>query len=157
MKTVITLVALTLTTFSAAARADGFKCQTTDGSVNLKIFNNTDPAAGTRVGAVMVLSDPSISSGNMTIARFTDVNGTLESRGSVYVANVDLRFNDSSLKGRDFLGTRLGNVDTITADIDFSYSSPVAAGEEVKGTLVIARRSGNSITADLSCERYLKN
>jgi hypothetical protein len=158
MKTLTILAALALTaSFSTAAHADGFTCQTADGSVNVKIYNNTDPSVGTRVAAIMVLSDPSISDGKKTIARFTDVNGTIESRGTTYVANVDLRFNDSSLKGRNFLGTKLNNVDTITADIDFSYNSPVANGEEVKGSLRIARRSGAAIDAELSCVRYLKN
>jgi hypothetical protein len=157
MKTFNILATLALAALSTAAHADGFNCQTADGSVNVKLYNNTDPSVGTRVAAIMVLSDPSISSGKKTIARFTDVNGTIESRGTTYVANVDLRFNDSSLKGRNFLGTKLNNVDTITADIFFSYNDPVAAGEEVKGSLRIARRSGASIQADLSCVRYLKN
>lgn len=157
MKLVNTLAVLAIATLSASAHADGFNCQTNDGSINVKVYNNTDAAVGTRVAAVMVVSDPSISDGKKTIARFTDVNGTMESRGTVYVGNVDLRFNDTSLKGRNILGTKLGNIDTITADIDFSYAAPVAAGEEVTGKLRIARRSGSPIEADMTCSRYLKN
>ena len=158
MKIVANIFAVVaLTTLSSAAHADGFNCQTADGSLNVKIYNNTDPQVGTRVGAVMVVSDPAISDGHKTIARFTDTNGRLESRCSVYVANVDLRFNDSSLKGRNILGTKLGNIDTITADVDFSYEAPVAAEQEVSGKLTIARRSGSPIEADLTCSRYLKN
>jgi hypothetical protein len=151
------ILVLALATLSAPAFADGFTCQTNDGTVNVKIYNNTDPSVGTRVGAVMVLSDTGVGQGKKTIARFTDTNGTLASRSSVYVAKVDLRFNDSDLKGRNILGTKLGNIDTITADIDFSYEAPAAAGEEVQGSLRIVRRSGNPIVADMTCERYLKN
>jgi hypothetical protein len=157
MKLVNTLAILAIATLSASAQADGFNCQTNDGSINVKIYNNTDASVGTRVGAVMVVSDPSISDGKKTIARFTDVNGTFESRSTTYVGNVDLRFNDSSLKGRNILGTKLGNIDTITADIDFSYAAPVAAGEDVEGSLRIVRRSGSPIKAAMTCSRYLKN
>ncbi|MGZ3734326.1 MAG: hypothetical protein ACXVC0_05170 [Bdellovibrionota bacterium] len=157
MKLVNLFTVIALATISAAAHADGFTCQTGDGSINVKIFNNTNPQVGTRVGAVMVVSDPAISDGKKTIARFTDTNGTLESRSSKYVAKVDLRFNDSSLKGRNIHGTKLGNIDTITADIDFSYAAPAAAGEEVEGTLIIERRSGSPIQVDMTCSRYLKD
>ena len=157
MKLVNTLAALAIAAFSASAHADGFDCQTNEGSISVKIYNNTDALVGTRVGAVMVVSDRSVSDGHKTIARFTDVNGTFESRATIYVGNVDLRFNDTSLKGRNILGTKLGNIDTITADINFSYAAPVAAGEEVEGKLFIQRRSGSPIVAAMTCSRYLKN
>lgn len=157
MKLIQTLAIAALATFSAAAHADGFVCQTTDGALNVKIFNNTDPSVGTRVGAVMVVSDPAVGGGRKTIARFTDTHGVLESRGSRYEANVDLRFNDSSRKGELILGTKLGQLDAIIADIDFSYAAPVAAGEEVEGKLILVKRNGDRIRADLACSRYLKN
>lgn len=156
MKLVNTFAVIAFAAFSASAQADGFNCQTEDGSVNVKIYNHVSPENGTRNGAIMILSDTSVSGGRKTIARFTDVNGRLSSRSSVYVADVDLRFNDSGRKGELLLGTKLGNVDTITADLDFSYAAPVEAGEEIAGKLVIAKRDGNKIRADLSCVRYLK-
>lgn len=157
MKIVNSLAILAFATLSASAHADGFECQTANGGLNVKIYNNTDPQVGTRVAAVMVVSDPAVGAGRKTIARFTSVHGVLANRASTYVATVDLRFSDSERKGENILGTKLGNVDTITADIDFSYAAPVAAGEEVSGKLTIARRSGSPIEADLVCSRYLKN
>ena len=156
MKLVNTLSILALTALSSPAFADGFECQTADQSLNVKIYNNTDPTYGTRVGAVMVVSDPAVSGGRKTIARFTDTNGVLSNRSSRYEANVDLRFNDSNRKGELILGTKLGMLDTITADIDFSYSQPVANGEEVSGKLTLVKRNGDQINADLVCTRYLK-
>ena len=156
MKLANTLTIVALAAFSASAYADGFGCQTTDGSLNVKIYNHVQPTDGTRNGAVMVLSDPSVMGGRKTIARFTDVNGRLDNRSSVYTADVDLRYNDSSRKGELILGTKLGYVDTITADIDFSYASPVEDGAEMGGKLVIAKRDGSKIRADLACVRYLK-
>jgi hypothetical protein len=156
MKFVTTFAAIALATLSASAQADGFRCQTTDGDLNVTIYNHTNPEVGTRVAAVMVVSDPAIGHGRKTIARFTQVNGVLESRSSRYEANVDLRFNDSSRKGELILGTKLGQLDAIIADIDFSYGAPVAAGEEVEGKLILVKRNGDRIRADLNCARYLK-
>ena len=156
MKLVNTLAVLAIATFSASAQADGFSCQTVDGDLNVKIYNHTNPEVGTRVAAVMVVSDPAVSGGRKTIVRFTEVNGVLESRASRYEANVDLRFNDSARKGELILGTKLGQLDKIIADIDFSYAAPVAAGEEVEGKLILVKRNGDRVRADLTCARYLK-
>lgn len=157
MKLVNTFAVIVMAAFSASAQADGFNCQTEDGSINVKLINHTSPEAGTRVAAVMVLSDTAVAHGRKTIARFTDVNGVLESRSSRYEANVDLRFNDSARKGELILGTKLGQLDTVIADIDFSYAAPVAAGEEVEGKLVLVKRDGSRIKSALTCSRYLKN
>lgn len=147
---------IALATFSASAQADGFVCQTDDGSLNVKIYNHVSPVNGTRNGAVMIVSDSSVSGGRKTIARFTEVNGRLSNRASVYVADVDLRFNDSARKGELILGTKLGYIHTITADLDFSYSAPVEHGADISGKLMIEKRDGSKIRADLACTRYLK-
>lgn len=153
---VLSVVTIAASVFAANAKADGFKCQTNDGAVNVKIFNHTDAEAGTRVAAVMVLSDTSVQGGRKTIARFTDVNGVLDSRSSVYEGNVDLRFNDTKRAGENILGTKLGQLDVVIANIDFSYAAPVAAGEEVAGHLVLVKRSGARSVHAMTCERYLK-
>ncbi len=44
----------------------------------------------------------------------------------------------------------------ITGDLDFSCASPVEADEEISGKLVIAKRNGDKIRADLACVRYLR-
>jgi len=157
MKIVSTFAVIVMTAFSVSAQADGFNCQTADGSLKVKLFNHTNPEVGTRVAAVMVLSDTAVAHGRKTIARFQEVNGVLSNRSSRYEANVDLRFNDSGRKGELILGTKLGMLDTVIADIDFSYAAPVAAGEEVEGTLVLVKRDGSRIKSELVCTRYLKN
>lgn len=139
------------------ARADGFVCETLDGDLRIKLYNNTQPEEGTRNAAVMVLSDPSVQQGRKTIARFTDVNGTLANTAATYEANVDLRFADSRKKGEYLLGTRLGQLDSIIVDVQFSHGTPVRAGEELEGILIANKRNGDQIVRDLSCIRYLKN
>ena len=150
------LIALTALT-TTAAYADGFTCEQPDGNLAVKVYNNTQAANGTRKAAIMVISDQSISYGDKTIARFTDVNGTLENSGATYAANVDLRFNDSDKKGRNIGGTKLGYIDTITLDVAFSYARPLVNGEETKAQLLIAKRDGSQISIDMQCARYLKN
>jgi hypothetical protein len=150
----LALVALSV---SAVAHADGFVCQTHEGDLTIKAYNNTQAENGTRNAAVLVLSDPSVGAGKKTIARFTDINETLTNVGASYDATVDLRFNDSDLAGRNIGGTKLGQLKTVHLDVDFSYSTPVAAGASVEGTLVLIKRNGSELTHAVTCTRYLKN
>lgn len=154
---VLSVVTIAASLLAANAKADGFNCQTTGGDLNVKIFNHTDAEAGTRVAAVMVLSDPAVQGGRKTIARFQDVNGVLDSRSSRYEGNVDLRFSDTKRAGENILGTKLGELDVVIADIDFSYAAPVAAGADLEGSLILVKRNGSRIHAALNCARYLKN
>lgn len=152
MKALILSIALAAT--SSTALADGFVCANED--IAVKVFNNTDPKVGVRTDAVMVVSDRHVAVGNKTIARFTDVNGRISQKGASYLADVDLRFSDSARKGELIGGTKLGELDTIQLDVDFSYAAPVAAGEMVDATLTLSKRNGQQIELALECKRYLK-
>lgn len=138
------------------AKADGFVCQSNDGSLNIKAYNQTSPVAGTRNAAVLIASDPAVNVGNKTIARFT-AGRTLANTSSSYVANVDLRFNDSSRKGELIGGTKLGELKQIKLDVDFSYATPVGNAEELDGTITLVKRNGEVIDLAATCSRYLKN
>ena len=151
-------VALTLSMLvlgAVQAKADGFVCQSTDGSLNLRAFNQTSPVAGTRNSAVLIVSDPAVSFGRKTIARFT-AGHTLANTGSTYLANVDLRFNDSNRKGELIGGTKLGELKQIKLDVDFSYAAPVPAGQEVDAQITLTKRNGEKIGLPATCSRYLK-
>ena len=155
-KIAIAAVSVMVLAASGAARADGFVCQTVEGDLNVKVFNKTRASEGTRNAAVMVLSDPAVSGGRKTIARFTDANETLANEGARYTANVDLRFNDSERKGELIGGTKLGHLKTIDLDVAFSYADPVADEAGIEGVLTLTKRNGEVITLDLDCARYLK-
>lgn len=139
------------------AHADGFKCYVEDYGLNVKIMDHTSPALGTRNVAVMILSDENVQFGNKTIARFDAQSGTVSSSETSYTAKVDLRFSDISRKGENVLGTKLGQLDTIKATVNFWYNRPVRAGQEVSGTLSWVKRNGQTGRASMVCERYLKN
>lgn len=153
MKFAIVLAALTAT----AAHADGFNCQTEAGDLVIKAYNNTQAAEGTRNAAVMIFSDPSVGAGKKTIARFSDANETVRNVGATYEAKVDLRFNDSSLGGRNIGGTKLRFIDTLTLEVAFNYNHPIASGESVEGTLTVLKRNGEELSHAVECTRYLKN
>lgn len=140
---------------AAQAKADGFVCQSNDGTLNVKAYNQTSPAVGTRTSAVLVASDPSVGAGRKTIARFT-AGHTLESRGATYLANVDLRFNDSGRKGELIGGTKLGELKQFKLDVDFNYGAPVAAGTELDAKIRLLKRNGQKIELPATCTRYLK-
>jgi len=154
MKYVMLLSALFVT---ASANADGFRCMAIDRSIAATVYNHTNPNKGTRTAAILVLSDPSIQRGNRTIATFKNAQGTLSSQGTVYNADVDLRYTEISRKGEYLLGTRLGELKTISMIVDFDYNYPLFKGESVKAYLVAKKRNGKKAGVDMECVRYLKN
>jgi hypothetical protein len=105
----------------------------------------------------MILSDNTVQYGRKTIAKFDADNQVLDNQGAGYLANVDLRYNDSERGGENIGGTKLAQLDAIALDIDFSYGAPMKAGEIAEGVLTLIKRNGSEITIDVDCERYLKN
>ncbi len=140
---------------STPALADGFICSAIDHDLNVKVYNHTSPKMGTRNAAVMILSNPTVGQGRRTIAIFRDVSNTLSNEGSNYLAKVDLRFNDSGRKGEFVAGTRLGEIATIDLSVDHVYGDNFEKGSLTTALAVISLRNGETIVADLDCERYL--
>jgi len=149
-----TLIISTLMLVSTIAKADGFVCTVDDFTV--RAYDQVQPSEGTKNAAVIVISDARVSAGKKTIARFTAEN-TATGGGAHFEANVDLRYTDSSLAGRLIAGTKLGFLDTINLDVDYSYAHPMQASEKTTGVLTLNKRNGQVITLDVDCERYLKN
>lgn len=150
------LIATVVALMGLQARADGFKCQSESG-LNIKVFNHTHPAIGTRTAAIMVISDSAIGMGNRTIATFPESKGVLMSSSTVYLADVDLRMTGSRRAGELIGGTKLGELDQIKLSVNFTYSEPIAAGEVVTGLLTLIKRNGEKIREAVECLRYLKN
>ncbi|MCB0408382.1 MAG: hypothetical protein KDD34_09270 [Bdellovibrionales bacterium] len=155
MKKLMILTALILG--AQFSHADGFKCLSTDGELQVQVYNHVMPEEGTRTVAVMVLSNPQVQEGRQTIAKFSAENATLSSGSMVYTAQVDLRFRESRTKGEYLAGTRLGYVDSLNLNVDFSYSHPVKEGTLLPAVLTVTKRSGEVIEMGMVCSRYLKN
>ena len=153
MKKLILTIAL-LTTQNALA--DGFVCENIVGDLKVAVYNQVQPTKGTRNAAQMVLSNPTFMSGNKTIATFAAESGLLKNEATVYTANVDLRFTDSSRKGELIGGTKLGFLDQIELSVAHNYSKPLAEGAEALATLTLVKRNGEVLEQIMICTRYLK-
>ena len=150
------LIATLIMIGSVTAQADGFKCETLERDLNVQVFHKVQPTDGTRNVAIMVLSDPAINHGRKTIARFQEINGTIDNTGATYQAKVDLRYADSRAGGELISGTKLGQLATIVLRVAFSYARPVREGDVVPARLSLVKRDGQLIRRDLQCVRYLK-
>lgn len=150
MKNLLAVVAMIV---SQQAMADGFTCQTVEGDLNIRLYNQTQPNAGTRSAAVMILSDANVGFGNKTIAKLSAEAATLSSDGTSYLGVVDLRRLSG---GENIAGTKLQYVKHINVEVDFSYSNPVAHGTVLRGWMTIEKRDGSEFTEKLVCKRYLK-
>jgi hypothetical protein len=153
---ILSLVVLGL---PALSQASGFSCQTIEGDLSVLIHNYAHPEKGTRKGAMMVLTDSLSQEETRTLIRFYGDTKHLQNKGAHYVGIVYKSYHDGSWGGRveSVLGNPLTELLRIEADIDFSYSAPVANGEEVSGSLVLVRVDGDEVVRDLSCKRILKN
>lgn len=150
------LILITMMALGIQAHADGFRCETESG-LSIQVYNQTNPAFGTRSGAVMVVADQKIQFGNKTIATFLAEKRTLSSQELTYVGKVDLRVVETRRKGELIAGTKLGYVDQIALTVDFSYSRPQPHGTVLAGELAVLKRDSTVMTEGAVCERYLKN
>ncbi len=151
-----TLLITALMLASSSALADGFVCETESGVV-VKVYNNVHAEEGTRTPAVMIISDSVVSAGRKTIAKFTDAEGLVTADGASYTGNVDLRYNNTGRKGEWISGTKLGEIDTLHLDVEFSYATPVRHGKVLPALFTVVKRNGDEIQEDATCTRYLKN
>ncbi len=151
-----TILALTVILVGTIAHADGFLCMSDDG-LNVKVFNHTSANEGTRSVAKLIVSDENVGYGNKTIATFSAAHSLVASYKQTYVANVDLRFKDSSRKGELIGGTKLGELAQIVLSVDFSYANPLSNDDTVNGTLTLIKRDGEELIEAMNCKRYLKN
>jgi hypothetical protein len=154
MKKTLLLAALALSPLTAFA--DGFKCTVANDSLNVKVFNSTDASIGTRVPAIVVISDSRREFGNKTIATFDGEKGVISSSGADYELNVDHRFKGVEKGGADIAGTKLMYLRKIGVQIDYSYDRPLEDGARVYGTITFTKDNGESSYKALDCNRYLK-
>jgi len=137
------------------AQADGFICQTIENDLRIAVYNHTNPNAGTRNAAIMILSAPDADLGARTVAKFSSVEGSLTNYGAQYTAVNSTVFGQPG-SDRPVAGTRLGLVDDVTLRIQYVYGNHVEPGSRLEGKLYVNASSG-LIKRDVICARYLKN
>ena len=158
MKTVFAIL-VTLVASVSVAHADGLVCTGQQTALTVKVYNHVQPKAGTRVPALMVVSDPFVNYPNKTIAKFTDADGTLAYLGDGhYEAKVDLRYRNISRGGENIAGTKLAQLKSIQLIANFSYATnQLKNGEALPATLNYVKRTGEVLSEKADCVRYLKN
>ena len=140
MKPIIgVLTVLTLGIFNSAAIGSGFKCTGDEeaATLSVKLFNHVDPTLGTRVPAVMVISNE---------------EGTLVTRkgGSIR------KHNRANTVQYVIEGSRRLDADTAILQVAFKEGvETLEAGETADAQLILIKDEDRSVYS-LSCERYLK-
>lgn len=167
MKT--TILAAMAILAASSAKADGFKCEGANTGLSVKVFNHTQPSDGTRNAAAMILADTYVNSPNKTIAKFTDENHTLAYKGyGLFEAKVDLRYIESSKKGENVAGTKLGHLKNIDLQVfvnrgnqklKFTYdiAEMFKNNAVLDATLTYVKRNGEVREEKAICARYTKN
>jgi hypothetical protein len=152
------LLAAALMTLGSSAFADGFICDNAAGNLRFKVYHQTQPEMGTRKAAILIASNPALADGNKTIATFSSNNALLASQSAVYTADVDLRYKTSNNENKNIGGAKLGDLDSIILNVNYSFSNPVPAGTSVDAELTLVRRagSGSDVRMPMNCTRYLK-
>jgi hypothetical protein len=156
MQTII--IAIMAVVAISTAKADGFKCEGVNTGINVQVYNHTNPSEGTRNAAVMIVSDSYINSPNKTIAKFTDENNTLVYQGyGLFQATVDLRYIESSKRGENIAGTKLGYLKNINLQVYTKYGRSTYVDKVFDSKLTYVKRTGEIIEEKAICTRYLKN
>lgn len=159
------LMFLALTSISTA-QADGFRCEGVNTGITIQVYNHTQPEIGTRVPAIMVVSDSMVRSPNKTVAVFSHENQTLAYLGNgLFQGKVDLRYTESSRKGENIAGTKLGYLQYIQLQIlshfgkkfDYSRADQFKDHEILDSRISYIKRDGEVLEEKAICSRYLKN
>jgi hypothetical protein len=162
------------TAVSLPAFADGWICRESDGGpLRATVYHHTRPEAGTRNVAAFILSSVDQERGRRTIVAFRDdMNRSflregqeqrwevLSNEGSRYIGRVFLQFGSHRagelIPNRGGEGARLGNVEAVELDVDFSYAAPVPAGAVRDAVLTVRQRDGESFAIEMECRRHLR-
>jgi len=164
MKT-LALIAVVLGSITTA-HADGFRCEGANTGITIQVYNHTNPEIGTRVPAVMVVADSMVRSPNKTVAVFNWENKTLAYLGNgLFQGKVDLRYIETSRKGENIAGTKLGYLQSINLQIlshfgknfDYSRADQFKNNEILDSRISYIKRNGEILEEKAICSRYLKN
>lgn len=157
---------LTVLSLNSTARADGFRCEGANTGITIQVYNHTQPEIGTRIPAVMVVADSMVRSPNKTVAVFSYENQTLDYLGNgLFRGKVDLRYSETSRKGENVAGTKLGLLQFIDLQIlshfgkkfDYSRADQFKDREVLDSRISYIKRNGEALEEKAICTRYLKN
>ena len=138
---------------SQAAKADGFVCRDNSGTYGIKLYDNVTPRLGTRVPAIMVLSDGSLASGSKTLATFSQAAGNLHYVDGSYHAEVSFPAAYTQTLG----GVKMSQINELVFLVNHNFNQALAMNQNVVAQLQILDKSHNIAYVNFTCARYLKN
>lgn len=148
------IIAIAILLSSTSALADGFTCYTQDHDVKITMVNHHNPHAGTRKGALMVISDQADAGGEKQVIRFQSEDKSLTTEETTWIGVVPQGDNKID---HDLIGTNLNHIDTFVVDAYHNYAYPVPEGSKLYGQLSVIKTDKSVQREDLDCFRNLKN
>jgi hypothetical protein len=161
LKQIGQLGAITLaTTFlSSAAQAHGFVCTSLEQNTQIEI-HLTGTGALTRDSQdyrpalrakLMIVKDITLNPKRQLVAKFSSKDGLLRTKESSFIGRIDPKHPDTSNAGKRIGGTRLGLLETITVEIDYSFQEKVSQGVRLAGQVTYSKTNGDELAEDFEC------
>jgi hypothetical protein len=140
--------------FGSLAQAAHFACASVDGETEIHLQR----VALQRAKGALILTadsmqvvDPAARQTTRLIAEFPSLGGWLAISGTKFTGILGERFSAAPLAGRYFGGTTLGQLASISLEIDLSYSKHLSAGWLYAGEAEYIKRDGQVLTEDFNC------
>ena len=138
MKTSVRLfTVIAISVLGTSAYADGFKCEATDSTYAVKLFNHVNPELGTRNPAALIVSD---DSGTLLVRKGESISKTNRKNTVRYTVE----------------GSRKLGADTAILQVRFKQGREVIEEGDARPGQLILIADGEKEVHELSCERYLK-
>jgi len=132
-------LALALVLVGTAAKADGFKCEGDDSTLNVKVFNHVHAEKGTRTPAKLIISD--LNQGTLAVRSGGEIRKSNLTSKVQYVVD----------------GSRKLGAETAILQVQYKQGrETIAAGDVRPGHLILVDAEGDRTVYELSCERYVK-
>lgn len=135
----------------AFAGTTTFSCTSVDQDTQIDVTFETHEETEASSVHRMVLLDPNVRQERQHIATFYAADGVLKAAGSTIVATVDLTKPESSRAGERVGGTRLGALDSIVLEIDFSYTENLNHERKFSGLVTYRKKNGDELMQDFDC------
>jgi len=129
----------------------GFNCVSVDRDLVVQIVFGQGQSALRWNSAAMVVSNPHVKKGRQFVARFRSSQGMLEREGSTFIGHVLPQHPDSSRVGERIAGTTLGQLRTISVDIDFTPARAALPTTPLSAQVTYMKRNGQKLAQDFDC------
>jgi hypothetical protein len=140
---------------ASVASAQGFICTSLDETTQIDIYlvgggslHEFRPAPR---GKMMVVKDITLNPKRQVVATFSTKEGLLRTKDTSFIGKVDPKHPDTNSSGKRVGGTRLGQLKTITVEIDYSFQEKVSDGVRLAAQVTYNKLNGEDLAEDFEC------